>query len=108
MSNSVIGRIHFADVQDFRVGRQSLIKSNIRVLTVRDLLLTMIAGLTGGLDALYVKEVLGADAVILGLIASIWSATFLFFILFGGWLSDHCDRKSEVIIDVKWEEQPRR
>jgi len=84
----------------FTSDAKSLIKGNIRALTVRDLLFTMIAGLTGGLDALYVKEVLGADAVILGLIASIWSAAFLFFILIGGWMSDHYDRKKMLIIGM--------
>jgi hypothetical protein len=33
---------------------------SIKALTVRDMLYTMIAGLTGGLDALYLKEFLGA------------------------------------------------
>ncbi len=84
----------------FASDAKSLIKGNIRALTVRDSLLTMIAGLTGGLDALYMKEVLGADAVVLGLIASIWSAAFLFFILIGGWLSDHYDRKKVLIIGM--------
>ena len=81
----------------FASDAKSLIKGNMRALTVRDSLLTMIAGLTGGLDALYMKEVLGANAVVLGLIASIWSAAFLFFILIGGWLSDHYDRKKVLI-----------
>jgi MFS family permease len=84
----------------FTSDAKSLIKGNIKALTVRDMLYTMIAGLTGGLDALYVKEVLGADAIILGLIASIWSAAFLFFILIGGWMSDHYDRKKMLIIGM--------
>jgi MFS family permease len=84
-------------LRTFTSDAKSLIKGNIRTLTVRDMVLTMIAGLTGGLDTLYVKEILGADAIVLGFLASIWSATFLFFILIGGWLSDHYDRKKTLI-----------
>lgn len=74
-----------------------LVKGNIKALTVRDILLTTIAGLTGGLDSLFIKEILGADAVVLGLLASIWSGVFLVFILIGGWISDHYDRKKMLI-----------
>ena len=74
-----------------------MIKGTMKVLTVRDLLLTVIVGLTGGLDSLYVKEVLGADAVVLGMLASIWSAVFLVFILIGGWVSEHYDQKKMLI-----------
>ncbi|MCS7120801.1 MAG: MFS transporter [Candidatus Bathyarchaeota archaeon] len=77
-----------------------LIKGNIRTLALREVLLTLTAGLTGGLDALYVKEILGADAVALGLLASIWSTTFLSSVLLGGWLSDHYDRKSVLLIGM--------
>lgn len=84
-------------LRTFTSDTRTLIKGNLKALAVRDLVLTMIAGLTGGLDTLYVKEVLGASAVVLGFIASIWSATFLFFILIGGWLSDHYDRKKMLI-----------
>lgn len=103
LQNSAIPPASWRPLPMFRAftsDAKSLIKGNIRALTVRDSLLTMIAGLTGGLDALYVKEVLGADVVVLGLIASIWSAAFLFFILIGGWLSDHYDRKKMLIIGM--------
>ena len=79
------------------VRHKGSIKGNMRVLASRDLLLTISVGLTGGLDSLYVKEVLGADAVVLGLLASIWSAIFLLFILTGGWISDQYDRKSMLL-----------
>jgi len=74
-----------------------LVKGTMRALTIRDLMLTVIVGLTGGLDSLYVKEVLGADAVVLGSLASIWSSVFLVFILIGGWISDHYDQKKLLI-----------
>jgi len=79
---------------------RTLIKGNIKALTVRDMLTTIIVALTGGLDALYVKEVLGADSVLLGFLASVWSATFLFFILLGGWMSDHYDKKKMLLIGM--------
>lgn len=77
---------------------RSLIRGNIRILATRDALLAINAGLTGGLDTLYMKEVLGADAVLLGLFASIWSAVFLLFVLVGGWISDRYDRKKTLLI----------
>ncbi len=86
--------------RNFVSDARTLIKGNIKTLTVRDLLLTVLGGLTGGLDTLYVKEILGADAVALGLLASVWSATFLLFILVGGWLSDRYDRKRAMIIGM--------
>ena len=76
---------------------RSLMRGNLGVLAFRGLFLTMIVGLTGGLDSLFVKEVLGADAVVLGLLASIWSAVFLVFILIGGWISDQYDRKKMLL-----------
>lgn len=76
---------------------KSAFKGNIRVLMVRDLALTVIAGLSGGLDILFVKEVLGADAIVLSTLASIWSIVFLAFILFGGWISDQYSRKKMLI-----------
>ncbi|MEM1582244.1 MAG: MFS transporter [Candidatus Bathyarchaeia archaeon] len=76
---------------------KSTVKGNIRVLITRDLILTVIAGLSGGLDVLFVKEVLGADAIILSMLASIWSAVFLAFILIGGWISDQYSRKKMLI-----------
>ncbi|MEM2150339.1 MAG: MFS transporter [Candidatus Bathyarchaeia archaeon] len=76
---------------------KSMFKGNIKALMVRDLALTVIAGLSGGLDILFVKEVLGADAIILGMLASIWSMVFLAFILFGGWISDRYSRKKMLI-----------
>jgi len=72
---------------------RSLLKGNLRVLAVRELLIAVAVGLAGGLDSLFVKEVLGADAVILGTLASIWSAVFLTFILLSGWISDRYDQK---------------
>ncbi|MBS7615436.1 MFS transporter, partial [Candidatus Bathyarchaeota archaeon] len=79
---------------------RTLIKGNIKVLAVRDMLITVIVALTGGLDALYVKQVLGADSVVLGFLASVWSATFLFFILIGGWMSDHYDKKKMLLLGM--------
>jgi len=75
---------------------KSTVKGNIRVLVIRDLSLTIIAGLSGGLDILFIKKVLGADAIILSTLASIWSFVFLAFILIR-WISDHYSRKKMLI-----------
>ncbi len=79
---------------------KSTIKGNIKVLMIRDFTLTMIAGLSGGLTTLFIKEVLGADALALSILASIWSAVFLTFILIGGWISDQYSRKKMVVIGM--------
>lgn len=63
------------------------------MLATRSILLTIGGGLTGGLSTIYVKDVLGADAIILGLFSSIWSAVYLVFILIGGWVGDRYNRK---------------
>jgi len=84
-------------LKNFASDTRSLVKGTMRALTVRDLMLTATLGLTGGLDSLYVKEVLGADTVVLGSLASIWSCVFLLFILTGGWISDHYDQKKLLI-----------
>jgi len=70
-----------------------MFKGNLRVFLVRRVLLTVSGGLTAGLSTLYIKEILGADAIILGLFGSIWSVVFVFFILIGGWIGDKYDRK---------------
>lgn len=75
-----------------------LLQGNARVLAVRGVVLTISGGLTGGLALLYVKTVLGADAVILGLFSSIWSAVYLVFILIGGWFGDRYDRKKMLLL----------
>jgi len=75
-----------------------LFKGNLRVLLVRRVLLAASGGLTAGLSTLYIKEILGADAVILGLFGSIWSAVFVFFILIGGWIGDRYDRKKVLLL----------
>jgi len=54
--------------------------------------------LSGGLGTLYVKDVLGADAVVLGLFSSIWSAVYLVFILIGGWIGDRYNRKKTLLL----------
>lgn len=77
---------------------KTLFKGNLRVLLVRRVLLTVSGGLTAGLSTLYIKEILGADAVILGLFGSIWSAVFVFFILIGGWIGDRYDRKKVLLL----------
>jgi len=77
---------------------KSLFKGNLRVFLVRRVFLTASGGLTAGLSTLYIKEVLGADAVILGLFGSIWSAVFVFFILVGGWIGDRYDRKKVFLL----------
>jgi len=82
---------------NFTSTTKSAIKGRIKVLVVRDLTLTIIAGLSGGLDTLYIKEVLKADAVVLSMLASIWSVVFLAFILVGGWISDRYSRKKMLI-----------
>jgi len=74
------------------------LQGNMRVLAFREALLATIAGLTGGLDLLFVKEVLGADALILGLFASVWSAVFLLFVLVGGWIGDRYDKKKTLLL----------
>jgi len=76
---------------------RSLIKGNIRVLATRDLILTISVGTTGGLDSLFVMDVLGADAISLGFLASVWSVVFLLFILTGGMISKRYDRKKTLI-----------
>jgi len=76
---------------------RSTIKGNIRVLTIRSFILTAIAGLSGGLNILFIKEVLKADAIILSMLTSIWSMVFLAFILVGGWISDQYSRKKMLI-----------
>ena len=75
-----------------------LLKGNLRVLLVRRILLTLSGGLTAGLSTLYIKEILNADAVILGLFGSIWSAVFVVFILIGGWIGDRYDRKKILLL----------
>jgi len=74
------------------------LRGNIGVFAVRTVLLTISGGLTGGLDALYVYQVLHADAIVLGSFASIWSAVFLSFTLFGGWFSDRYERKTSLLL----------
>ncbi len=76
---------------------RSTIKGNIKVLTIRNFTLTAIAGLSGGLNILFIKEILKADAIILSTLTSIWSAVFLAFILVGGWISDQYSRKKMLI-----------
>ncbi|MEM2342024.1 MAG: MFS transporter [Candidatus Bathyarchaeia archaeon] len=76
---------------------KATIKGNLRILLLRDLSLTLIAGLSGGLDIMFLKEVLGADAIILSMLASIWSMVFLIFILIGGWISDQYSCKKMLI-----------
>jgi len=75
-----------------------LLKGNLRVFLVRRVLLTLSGGLTAGLSTLYIKEVLGADAIILGLFGAIWSMVFVFFILIGGWIGDRYDRKKALLL----------
>jgi len=77
---------------------KSLFHGNLRVLLIRRILLALSGGLTAGLSTLYIKEVLGADAVILGLFGSIWSAVFVVFILIGGWIGDRYDRKKVFLL----------
>jgi len=75
-----------------------LLKGNLRVLLVRRIFLAVSGGLTAGLSTLYMKEVLNADAVILGLFGSIWSAVFVVSILIGGWVGDRYDRKKVLLL----------
>jgi len=75
-----------------------LFNGNLRVLLIRRVLLTLSGGLTAGLSTLYIKEVLGADAVILGLFGAIWSAVFVIFILIGGWIGDQYNRKNVFLL----------
>ena len=74
------------------------LRGNLRVLAVRRIFFAISGGLTGGLSALYVKDVLGADAVILGLFSSIWSAVYLVFILIGGWIGDRYNRRNILLL----------
>jgi len=74
------------------------IEGNVRILAFRGLVLTISGGLAGGLSALYIKEVLGADGTILGLFSSIWSAVFLAFVFVGGWFGDRYDRKKMLLV----------
>ena len=79
---------------------KSVFKGNIKTLAQRDVFLTAIAGLTGGLDSLFIKEVLHADAFTLGLLASIWSVVFIFFVLIGGWVSEQYSRKKTLLMGM--------
>jgi len=72
-------------------------EGNLRVLLIRRVLLAVSGGLTAGLSTLYVKEILGADAIILGSLGSIWSMVFVLFILLGGWIGDRYDRKKVLL-----------
>ncbi|RLI46622.1 hypothetical protein DRO64_00625 [Candidatus Bathyarchaeota archaeon] len=72
-------------------------EGNLRVLLIRRVLLAVSGGLTAGLSTLYVKQILGADAIILGSLGSIWSIVFVLFILFGGWIGDRYDRKKVLL-----------
>ena len=76
----------------------SLLPGNMRVLAIRDVLIAISTSVTGGLDALYVKNVLGADAVTLGMLASLWSFSFLVSIWISGWLSSYYDQKKLMAI----------
>jgi len=75
-----------------------LFNGNLRVLLIRRVLLALSGGLTAGLSTLYIKKILGADAVILGLFGAIWSAVFVIFILIGGWIGDQYDRKKVFLL----------
>jgi len=86
-----IGLISGLDVKSF-------FRGNLGALAVRGAFLTIGGGLTGGLDLLYFKQVLGADAVLLGLFTSVWSSVFLIFVLVGGWVSDRYDRKKAYLL----------
>jgi len=77
---------------------KSLFQGNIKTLAVRELLITVATGITGGLDSLYVKEILGANAVTLGMLASLWSVSFLLFIWISGWLSSYYDQKKILLL----------
>jgi len=74
------------------------LRGNLRVLAVRRIFFAISGGLTGGLGALYVKDVLGADAIVLGLFSSIWSAVYLVFILIGGWIGDRYNRRDILLL----------
>ncbi|MEM2961088.1 MAG: MFS transporter, partial [Candidatus Bathyarchaeia archaeon] len=76
---------------------KSTFKGSVKVLVIRDLSLTVIAGLSSGLESLFIKEVLGADAFVLSMLVAIWSVVFLMFILIGGWISDQYSRKKMLI-----------
>lgn len=76
----------------------SSLSGNVRILAFRGLILTVSGALAGGLSVLYVKQVLGADGVVLGLFSSIWSAVYLIFVLIGGWVSDYHDRKKMLLL----------
>jgi len=47
---------------------------------------------------LYVKNVLGADALVIGSFTSLWCAVFVVFILLGGWVADRYDRKKTYLL----------
>ena len=76
----------------------SKLSSQMRVLLIRAVIITISGGITGGLGIVYLKEVLGADAMFLGSMTSLSSIVLLFTILFGGWFSDTFGRRKAFII----------
>ncbi|RLE89571.1 MAG: hypothetical protein DRJ49_02570 [Thermoprotei archaeon] len=74
------------------------LNSQMRVLLVRAIIITTAGGITGGLGIIYLKEVLGVDAIFLGSMTSLMSIVLLLTILFGGWFSDTFGRRKAFII----------
>ena len=67
----------------FAFNIKSTIRGSIRTLVIRNLALTIIAGLSSGLNILFIRRVLGADAIALSILTSVWSIVFLTFIFIG-------------------------
>ena len=80
----------------FAFNIKSTIRGSIRTLVIRNLALTIIAGLSSGLNILFIRRVLGADAIALSILTSVWSIVFLTFIFIGGWISQYSRKKMMV------------
>ncbi|RLE80539.1 MAG: hypothetical protein DRJ51_05640 [Thermoprotei archaeon] len=70
----------------------------LRILLIRAVIVAVAGGATGGLGIIYFKHILGADALILGMLTSLSSVVILIAITFSGWVSDNFGRRKVFIV----------